>query len=302
MFVSLFRIIKYGIQSFLRNSWLSVSTISIMILTLFVFEGLVLFNVIGKQALRSIQEKVDISVYFKSNVPEDSILNVKRSLESLDEVKEVEYVSREKALADFKERHKDEETIVQTLDELNDNPLLASLNVKAQELNQYDTIAGYLETPSLKDIVEKVTYAQNKVVIDRLSSWIRTLNQTIVALTIFLAFVAITVTFNTIRLTIFSMSEQISIMRLVGASNGFIRGPFVVEGFIYGLAAAAISFAIFIPVIGFASPHLSSFISEIDLNNYFREHWLGILGYQLLFGLVLSVISSVIAIRRYLRI
>ena len=302
MFVSLFRIIKYGIQSFLRNSWLSVSTISIMILTLFVFEGLVLFNVIGKQALRSIQEKVDISVYFKSNVPEDSILNVKRSLESLDEVKEVEYVSREKALADFKERHKDEETIVQTLDELNDNPLLASLNVKAQELNQYDTIAGYLETPSLKDIVEKVTYAQNKVVIDRLSSWIRTLNQTIVALTIFLAFVAITVTFNTIRLTIFSMSEQISIMRLVGASNGFIRGPFVVEGFIYGLAAAAISFAIFIPVIGFASPHLSNFISEIDLNNYFREHWLGILGYQLLFGLVLSVISSVIAIRRYLRI
>jgi cell division transport system permease protein len=273
-----------------------------MILTLFVFEGLVLFNIVGKQALISIQEKVDISVYFKSNVPEDSILNVKRSLESLDEVKAVEYVSREKALSDFKERHKDEETIVQTLDELSDNPLLASLNVKAQELNQYDTIASYLETPSLKDIVEKVTYAQNKVVIDRLSSWIRTLNQTIVVLTIFLAFVAITVTFNTIRLTIFSMSEQISIMRLVGASNGFIRGPFVVEGFIYGLAAAVISFAIFIPVIGFISPHLSSFITEIDLNSYFREHWLGILGYQLLFGLVLSVISSIIAIRRYLRV
>ena len=95
MFVSLFRIIKYGIQSFLRNSWLSVSTISIMILTLFVFEGLVLFNVTGKQALKSIQDKVDISVYFKSNVPEDSILNVKRSLESLDEVKGVQYVSRE---------------------------------------------------------------------------------------------------------------------------------------------------------------------------------------------------------------
>ena len=302
MFVSLFRIIKYGVQSFLRNSWLSVSTISIMILTLFVFEGLVLFNVIGKRALMSIQEKVDISVYFKSNAPEDSILNVKRSLESLDEVKAVEYVSREKALADFKERHKDEETIVQTLDELSDNPLLASLNVKARELNQYDTIASYLETPSLKDIVEKVTYAQNKVVIDRLSSWIRTLNQTIVALTIFLAFVAVTVTFNTIRLTIFSMSEQISIMRLVGASNGFIRGPFVVEGFIYGFVAAAISFAIFIPVIGFISPHLSSFINEVNLNSYFRENWLGILGYQLLFGLVLSIISSIIAIRRYLSV
>ena len=109
------RIIKYGWQSFLRNSWLSVSTISIMFLAGLVFGGLILFNVIAKTAIVSLQEKIDISVYFKSNVAEDNILNIKRSLEGLSEVRIVQYISREEALRIFKERHAAEETITQTL-------------------------------------------------------------------------------------------------------------------------------------------------------------------------------------------
>jgi len=301
MLVSLFRIIKYGTQSFLRNGWLSASTIGIMILALIVFEGLIIFNFISTTAVDSIKEKVDISVYFKSNVPEDSILNVKRSLESLEEVRAVEYVSREDALEEFKISHADDETIVQTLEELDENPLLASLNVKAEELSQYATIASYLETPALDDLVERITYAQNKIVIDRLSAWVKTLGKVIVVLTVFLTFLAVIVTFNTIRLAIFANNEQIAIMRLVGASNSFIRGPFVIEGIIYGLIATVVSFLIFIPVINFAAPHLASFVVELDLNEYFKINWLKLFGYQLLFALGLSIISSYIAVRRYLR-
>ncbi|OGG40713.1 hypothetical protein A3A21_01830, partial [Candidatus Jorgensenbacteria bacterium RIFCSPLOWO2_01_FULL_45_25b] len=278
MLVSLSRIIKYGIQSFLRNGWLSASTIGIMILTLVVFEGLVLFNHISGEALRAIKEKVDISVYFKSNVPEDSILSVKRSLESLDEVKETKYVSREDALKQFKERHAEDEAIVQTLSELDDNPLLASLNIKAKELSQYESIASYLETPSLRDLIERVTYAQNQIVIDRLSAIIRMSNRSIAILTTFLVFLAIMVTFNTVRLNIFSSSEQISIMRLVGASNGFIRGPFVVEGIIYGIIASTISFLLLIPVIQFASPQIGRFVQGLDLTGYLGANWLMLLG------------------------
>ena len=109
--VTLFRIFKYGWQSFWRNGWLSVSTIAVMLLALVVFEGLILFNVVSKGAIGAIEEKVDISVYFKSNVLEDTVLNLKRSLEGLSEVKFVEYVSKEQALATFKERHANEETI-----------------------------------------------------------------------------------------------------------------------------------------------------------------------------------------------
>lgn len=301
MLVSLTRIIKYGIQNFWRNGWLSVSTIIIIILALIVFEGLILVNFIGKSAVQSIQEKVDISVYFKSNVPEDSILNIKRSLEGLAEVKLVEYVSREKSLEDFKKRHISDSTIIQTLEELDENPLLASLNIKAKELSQYKTIASYLETSSLADLIEKVTFAQNQIVIDRLSKILRTLNQSIAALTVFLALLAIIVTFNTIRLAIFSASEQINIMRLVGASNSFIRGPFMVEGIFYGILAAIASFLFYIPIIQIFSPKISNFITDLNLITYFNANWLRLLGYQILFGTVLSIISSLIAIRKYLR-
>lgn len=301
MFVALTRIFKYGIQNFIRNGWLSISTISIMILALIVFEGLILFNFIGKESVASIQEKIDISVYFKSNVPEDSILNVKKSLEGLDEVKFAEYISREKALEEFKVKHVGDETILKTLNELEENPLLASLNVKANELNQYGAIASYLDTPALKDLIEKVTYAQNKIVINRLTTILRNMNQAIAVLTIFLAFLAIIVTFNTIRLAIFSSSEQISIMRLVGASNSFIQGPFLVEGIIYGIFAAVVSFLFYIPVVHLLAPKISSFIADVNLITYFNAHWFRLLSYQIIFSLALSIISSLIAIRKYLR-
>ncbi len=297
---TLSRIIKYAWLGFLRQGSLSISTIGIMILALIVFEGLILFNVVAGGAIESVQEKVDISVYFKSNVSEDSVLTIKRSLEGLTEVKSVEYVSQEEALEEFKVRHADDQTIIQTLEELDENPLLASLNIKANELGEYDTIAGYLEAPNLEEVVEKVTYAQNKIVIERLDKLITTTERGVVGLTVFLAFLATLVTFNTIRLAIFSNREQIEIMRLVGASNGFIRGPYIVEGVIYGLIAAVISFIILIPVISFASPHIASFILEINLGDYFAANWGTLLLYQVLFGVVLGTISSTIAIRRYL--
>jgi len=300
--VTLFRVFKYGWQNFWRNGWLSVSTIAIMILALLVFEGLILFNVISNGALRAIQDKVDISVYFKSNVSEDTILSLKRSLEGLDEVNYVEYVSQEQALANFKARHANEDTITQTLSELDTNPLLASLNIKAKDLHRYESIASYLEKPDFQDEIEKVTYAQNQVVIDRLTALVDNLSRGGFALTIFLAFLAAIVTFNTIRLAIFSSSDQLGIMRLVGASNAFVRGPFMVEGLMYGVISALIGFLLFIPIIGFLSPHIASFVPEVGLQDYFNANLISLLLYQLLFGVALGVISSVIATRRYLSI
>lgn len=300
--VTLSRIIKYGWQAFLRNGWLSLSTISIMILAALVFEGLILFNVMGKTALTSIQNKIDISVYFKSTVDEDSILNMKRSLEGLKEVSSVEYISREQALEEFRVRHEDEETITQTLAELDENPLLASLNVKAEDPSEYAAIASYLENQNLSDVVEKVTYAQNQVVIDRLVGLIDTMKKGGITLTVFLAFLAVTVTFNTIRLAIFSNREQIGIMRLVGASNVFIRGPYTVEGIIYGIIAGIAGFLILIPVISFLSPYVGRFIPELVLSDYFQVHFFTLLLYQLLFCVVLGIVSSIIATRRYLQL
>lgn len=300
MTVTLARIIKFGWKSFTRNGLLAVSTISIMILAALVFEGLILFNVVGKSAIGAIQEKIDISVYFKSNAPEDTILNIKKSLEQLDEVRDVQYVSKEKALADFKVRHAGEDTVAQTLEELDVNPLLASLNVKAKDPTQYGAIAQYLEAERLADVTEKVTYAQNQVVIDRLVAFMDTLRRAGIALNVFLALLAVIVTFTTIRLAIYSASDQLQIMRLVGASNSFIRGPYIVEGVFYGAIAGVVSFLLMVPIINFTSPYILNFIPEIHLANYLQSSFAALFGYQLLFCVGLGTLSAVIAVRRYL--
>lgn len=302
MFVTLSRIIKYGFQSFLRNGWLSTATIAVMILALFVLQGLLLFNVLSKTAISAVQNKIDISVYFKNNVPEDEILKLKKDLEELSEVKKAEYISADQALAEFQARHKDNPTVSQAIEELGTNPLLPSLNIKANDPKQYVSIAAYLNNESLQPIIEKVTYAQNQVVIERLISIVDTAQRGGITLTIMVALIAVLVAFNTIRLAIYTNRETIGIMRLVGASNSLIRGPYIVEGILYGLLAGALSFAIITPLVAYVSPYVANFIPEMNLQNYFAGNFLRLLGYQIFFGVVLGTFSSFIAVRRYLRV
>lgn len=302
MLTALFRIIKYGFLGFWRNGWLSMATLSILILALLVFEGMIIFNILTKTALTALQEKIDIGIYFKIDTPEDEILRIKKSLGTLAEIKDIEYIPRDKALEIFKERHKDDPTISQSLEELQENPLLASLNIKAHNPKEYVIIADYLDKASFKGWFEKVTYAQNAVIIERLSKIIDTAKKGGFILIIFLTFVAVLVIFNTIRLAIYSNREEIGIMRLVGASNSFIRGPYAIEGIIYGLIAGITSIIIAGPIIYFASPYVKIFIPEINLWSYFGSHLFALLGYQLIFGIGLGIVSSSIAISKYLKI
>lgn len=300
--ITIWRIIKYGFQNLFRNGWLSVTTIGIMVLTLIVFHGIILFNVLAQSAVEEIKEKVDIAVYFEETTSEDDILNIKRVLEGFGEIAAVEYVSREEALDVFTDRHRGNEIIVQTLAELDENPLLASLNIRARELSEYDTIASYLESPALRDMVESVTFAQNELVIRRLQRIIEIFNVGVTFLTIFLVFLAIMVTLNTISLAIFSNKDQISIMRYVGASNKFIRGPYIVGGVVFGFTAAVISIVLMIPVVNFVSPHIMGFVPGLDLSVYMKSNIVMLLMYQLFLGIGLGVISSMIAVRKYLRV
>lgn len=302
MFTTLSRIIKYGILGFLRSGWLSAATIAIMALTLMVFEGLILFNVSTKAAVESFYNRIDISVYFKTDAPEDDILKIKSSLESLTEVKKVEYISRDKALEIFRAKHEEDPTISEALDELKENPLLASLNIKAYDPRDYAAINNYLSVDSFKKFVSKISYAQNSLIIDRLTKIISTVKNAGIFLTILFAATAVLITFNTIRMAIYSYREEIGIMRLVGASNDFIRGPYAVEGIIYGAASGILSFAAMLPIIYYASPYLNILIPEMNLLNYLLSNSLELLAYQILFGVVLGIISSIIAIRKYLKV
>lgn len=297
------RIIQYGLKNFVRNGWLSTAMVAIMVLALSVSLGLILFNVITDRGVASIQDKIDISVYFKTNTPEDEILNIKHSLETLSEVKGVEYVSKDQALEILNERL-NEPSINQAISELNTNPLEPSLNIQASQPDKYAIIAQYFEAPNLKQFIDNVSYTKNEKVramIDKLNAITQNVNRGGFVLTIILAFIAGLIVFNTICLAIYSNRDEISIMRVVGASNNLIRGPYVVEGMVSGILAAFLSVIVALPIVYFVSPYLNAFIPNLNIFQYLLQNVLKLLGYQILLGAAIGGLSSFMAVRRYLK-
>lgn len=302
MVILLSRVIKYGIQNFWRNGLLSSATIAVMVLALVVFSSLIIFGSAANTTIKSLQEKIDISVYFKTSTDENQIIVLKDSLEELEEVKAVEYVSRDQALEAFKEKHKDDPAVIQSLEELGDNPLSASLNVRAKNPKDYADISAFLESEAPAGIIDKINYSENQVVIERLSKIVNTLRWGGIILAIVLAIIAFLIAFNTIRLAIFSNRESIEIMRLVGASNSLIRGPYVVEGVIHALISSFITTILFIPLVYLLNPYLQILVSEFNLVSYFWSHLFFLLGIQILISGVLGVASSLIAMRKHLKV
>lgn len=305
MFTSLKRVFRFGWLNFRRQGDLSIATIFIMVMTISLVTSLFLFQNITQFLIYSLQEKVDISVYFKKEAPEADILKIKEEIIKIPEVKEVKYVSREQALEKFIERHKENPTIMESLREVGENPFLASLNIMAREASQYEMVANFLDeslSPTLRNLIEKVDYFQRKPLIERIFSLTSGINQGGIFLSIILAITAILIVFNQVRLAIYSSREELMIQRLVGASNWFIRGPFLIQGAICGFFATIICFLIFFLISWGFSPKLEILFPGLNIFNYFTANFVTIFFIQLATGVGLGVISSLIATRRYLQI
>jgi len=300
--INLKRIINSGWVNFKRNGYLSFGAAGMVALTLLLFLGLLAIQFIASQIVASLQEKIDISAYFTSDAAEEQILQLKSDLQSLAEVASVAYVSREQALADFKERHAQDQLIQESLAQLDFNPLAASLNIKAKDSSQYASIVQFLENNKFRSVIDKIDFYENKGVIERIQRISGGIRDWGLATTLVLAVIAVLVTFNTIRLTIFNQRQEIEIMRLVGASNWHIRGPYLVEGGLYGLFAALVALAIFYPVVFFISGKISSFAPDINLYSYFFGGIAQIFLLVIILGIFLGVTSSFIAIRRHLKV
>ena len=301
MFTVISRIFHFGVKNFWRNGWLSTATVAIMTLASVGFLGLIIFGVVTHAATTAIQDKIDISVYFKTNTPEDEILNIQQSLEGLSQVATVDYVSQAQALTNFQQTHANDPTVSQAINELDANPLEASLNVKAKDPSQYGAINDYLSSSDLAPYIDTISYAQNQDVINRLATIVRDVNIGGWLVTVLLALVAGLVMFNTIRLAIYSNRDEIGIMRVVGASNSLVRGPFVVEGMLWGVIAAVIAVVIAAPALYFVSPYLNQFIPGLNVFQYYYTHILVLFVEDLLFGVIIGALSSFWAVRRYLR-
>ena len=299
--ITLKRVIRAGYLSFRRNGWLSAATVMVITLALVVVGILVFLGAVAGTVLEALETKIDISVYFKPDSGEESIFSVKKELELLPNVAEVRYVSKDQALEDFRERHKANALVIGALEELGDNPLEASLNIRAEDPLNYAAISDFLLKKNYPS-VDKINYFENEKVIQRLSSIISSVRGGGAVLALFLAFIAVLVAFNTVRLAIYTMREEIGIMRLVGATQWFIRGPFLVSGVIYGFLAAVVTTLFFFPLSWVASPRIATLVPGFDLFQYFVSNSWELTGMMLAIGICLGVVSSFIAIRRYLKI
>jgi len=299
------RVLRSGFVSFYRNSVISIAAILVVTITLLVIGSLLMTRAVMGYSLNQIRDKVDVNVYFNTTAPEERITELKRSLEALPEVRAVEYVSREQALEDFRVRHESDYLTLQALEELGENPLGAVLNIKAKEPSQYESIAKFLGgysalVPDAPNIIDKVNYFQNKEVIERLTSIIAAGQKLGVAVTLVLIFISIVIVFNTIRLIIYISREEISVMKLVGASDIYIRGPFMVEGVIYGVFSTFLTMLIFWPMTYWLGANATNFLGGLNLYQYYLSNFFELTLVLLGAGAVLGVISAYLAVRKYL--
>ncbi len=302
MFTPLKRIFRSGWSSFRRNSGLSLATIFIVVMTISLITFLFLFRETTQFLISSLEEKIDISVYFKENSLEKEILKAKTELSKIPEVKDIEYISRQEALGRFIQRHEDDPLLMESLEEVGENPFLASLNIKAWQASQYEALASFLDNASFKNLVEKVDYHQRKPVIERLFSITSTVNKTGIGISLILVAISFLVAFNTVRLAIYNQRNEVSIMRLVGASNWFIRGPFLIQGIITGFLATLITILIFTLVCWIFSPKLEILLPGLDIYSFFLSNFWILLLIQLATGIGIGIVPTLIAMRRHLKI
>lgn len=276
-----------------------------MTVTLMVLTSIVLTGALLDSTLTSVKDKVDINVYFVKGANEEDIAIVGKSLRALPQVSKVDYVSSEEALDQFRARHQDDELTLQALNELGSNPLGASFNIKANDPSQYEAIVKFLndtKESSNGSIIDRINYTKNKQAIDALNRIIAAASRLGSAIIIFFIAVAILITFNTIRLAIYIFREEISVMRLVGASEMYIRGPFLTVGVMYGAVSGILTLLILYPILYWAGPITESFGTGLNLFSYFLHNFIYLFGVVVGTGVILGTISSYLAVRKYLKV
>lgn len=304
MLTNITRAIKFAVNDFKRNKGISVATIFVLVVAIMVGTGLFFFQGFAGYLTEEIRNKIDITAYFQDSAVEQDILAVKDEIIKISpNVKNVEYVSKDQAMNDFIEKHQDSQVLQRALEEVGDNPFLPSLNITTNgDPAQFEEISNTLQTSAFSKLIYKVDYAQKKDTIEKIYSITSNINRTGILVGIILVILAVLVVFNTIKLAIENSKDEIGTMKIVGASDWFIRGPFIIEGIIYGI----IAFLICILLSGFLAFLLSSKISVLlpgfnAFEFFLTNIWIFAL-IQLGFGIGVGVISSLIVVKKHLEV
>ncbi len=302
------RVVRAGFVSFWRNGYVSLASVLVMTVTLSVIASVMFIGALLGSTLEGIKDKVDINVYFARSASDQDMKDLQKSLQAMPAVAEVGYTSREDALKQFRERHVNDPLTLAALDELNENPLGANLSVRAKDPAQYEAIVNYLDTRVESDkvnnvtIIDRINYTQNKQAIDALSRIIEASRQLGAIVIGFFVLVSVLITFNTIRLAIYIFREEIAVMRLVGASEAFIRGPFVTVGLMYGFVSGIVTLILLYPFSYWIGPLTLRMGTGLNLFDYYLSSFGQLFVVVVGAGLFLGAVSSYLAVKKYLKV
>lgn len=304
LLLQLYRVGKFAWQGFWRNFWLSLVTISIIVLASLTINALVALNVVADSAIASLEKKIDVSIYFDPDVETVKVREVQEYLETLAQVRLIRLVEPQQALQEFRRRHATDPAILQTLEELQDNPFGATLVVTAGKPEDYPAIIEVVKNSPYRDLVAEENFKDHRTTISEISLIAQRINRAGIVVSFVFILIATLIVFNTIRVAIYTHREEIGIMKLVGASNAFITAPFMLEGVLYAIVSSGLTAAVTFPLLNAVQPHLQNFFTGItlDLVGYFSNNFVLIFGTQLIGITLLNMLGSSIAIRRYLKV
>lgn len=305
--LTFFRIIRYGTDSFARNSWLSVAATAVMTITLLIVLIVLMTHTVLTDTISDLGSKIDMSIYLKTDTTDKVGADLSGELKNLPSVKSVTYVSAAAARAEIAQENSDDPSVLAAINEAtNKNP--ATLRVVINDINNTTELEQFVKTNEMikKNISAdyKPSFAgERRNTIQSIGRAVNFIQQLgVIVGSVFVAISSLII-FNTIRMAIFNRREEIQMMKLIGADKSFIRGPFLVESIIYGFIAALIATGLAIWGLHSAAGTLASYQITVQptlnlVTNYFPVILLG----SIAVGSVIGMISSLLATHRYLKL
>ncbi len=301
--LSLFRIIKFSFQDIFRNIWLTIITVTILVVALFSVNMLITIRLISDNAVLAVKEKINISLYIKADTPESEIIALKNKISGFDKVREVNYISKQTALDSFRDKYKNNQSVLVALKELGRNPLSPSLTISPKDFNNSNLLINELKMLD-NQIIESRDFSDNTIILEKINNITKRVNEVGLIIIALFILTSLLIVYNTIRVAIYTHRQEIEIMRLVGASNFFIYMPYIWSAFIYSLLSVLIIIAIFYPFLSLLQPYLEIFFTDYNINilAYFVNNFAFIFGSQFIAILVINSLTSLFAVRKYAKV
>lgn len=286
-----------------RNFSLSLMTIITLVLLLLSVNLLLAVRVLTGEAIAVVKQQIDVSVYFKPLATEVQINEVRAFVDAYPNVVQTTYLNKEQSLARFREIYQGNSEVLKSIEELGDNPLGATLVVRTRDTQDYAPLMTALSVPEYAKIIDNKTSGDTQNAINKIQQVTTHIERFTFGITILFGLIAIIIIFNTVRVAIYTQRVEISIKKLVGASNWYVRGPFVVSSLLFSGFALLTTYGFICLVIHYTEPYVTAlFNREAILSSYVAAHLWSLTVLQLVAISVLTVGTSYVAMRRYLKV